>query len=279
MGRKHIKYTKELLEPIVKKSTSWAMVCRFLELRPSGSSQYHIQRKTLSFNIDVSHFKGCGWSAGRIFKSKTPFDEWILSPRLSSDKIRKRLIKDKIKEEKCEICGLSEWMGEKIRFELDHKDGDHYNNKIENLQIVCPTCHSQKTYRNKDGRKKTTSVSEIYKRMDDYDTKHQNKSWEHISNNSIKLFCKICGKELVKHKQKKYCSYNCLREGRRKVVRPTKEILEKMVWDKPASKLSEELGVSDKTIEKWCKGYGIDKPTRGYWEKKYHGKLEIFTSE
>lgn len=54
---------------------------------------------------------------------------------------------------------------------------------------------------------------------------------------------------------------------RRKVERPSKEELFKLVWEMPTIKLAEKFGVSDKAIGKWCKSYGIDKPPRGYWRK------------
>ncbi|ABA24646.1 conserved hypothetical protein [Trichormus variabilis ATCC 29413] len=54
----------------------------------------------------------------------------------------------------------------------------------------------------------------------------------------------------------------------RKVVRPSKEELEKLVWEKPTAQIGKDFGVSDKSVEKWCKAYGIDKPPRGYWAKQ-----------
>ena len=51
----------------------------------------------------------------------------------------------------------------------------------------------------------------------------------------------------------------------RKVERPSKETLEKLIWTKPSTKIAQEFGVSGKAIEKWCKAYGISKPPRGYW--------------
>lgn len=38
---------------------------------------------------------------------------------------------------------LSEWMGKPIPLELHHKDGNHYNNDLSNLEILCPNCHAQ----------------------------------------------------------------------------------------------------------------------------------------
>ncbi len=60
----------------------------------------------------------------------------------------------------------------------------------------------------------------------------------------------------------------------RKVERPSKEELEKLVWEKPTAQICKDFGVSDKAVEKWCKTYGIEKPPRGYWVKKAYGKIE-----
>ena len=53
----------------------------------------------------------------------------------------------------------------------------------------------------------------------------------------------------------------------RKVERPLKEDLEKLLWEKPTIHIAKEFGVSDKLVEKWSKIYGISKPPRGYWKK------------
>ena len=73
--------------------------------------------------------------------------------------MRKRLISEGIKEHKCECCGLSEWLGEPIPLELDHIDGDHYNNTYKNLKILCPNCHAKTpTYRGKNKRRITSET-------------------------------------------------------------------------------------------------------------------------
>lgn len=53
----------------------------------------------------------------------------------------------------------------------------------------------------------------------------------------------------------------------RKVERPSKEELQKLLWEKPTLQLAKQFGVSDKAIEKWAKAYGLTKPPRGYWSK------------
>lgn len=62
--------------------------------------------------------------------------------QISSHKLKNKLIKDGLKEKKCELCGYSEWLGKEIPLELHHKDGNHLNNAFDNLQILCPNCHA-----------------------------------------------------------------------------------------------------------------------------------------
>ena len=73
---------------------------------------------------------------------RKPAKEFVLTNASNSAK-RKRLIEDGLKEAKCECCGLSEWMGKPIPLELHHIDFNHYNNSLDNLQILCSNCHMQ----------------------------------------------------------------------------------------------------------------------------------------
>lgn len=72
-------------------------------------------------------------------------------PGYQTFKLKNRLLKEGIKERKCEVCGNTEWMGQPIPVELHHIDGDSSNNRLENLQILCPNCHAfTDTYRAKN---------------------------------------------------------------------------------------------------------------------------------
>lgn len=58
-------------------------------------------------------------------------------------KLKKRLIEENILENKCDICGINSWNNIILKLELHHKDGNRFNHKLENLQLLCPNCHSQ----------------------------------------------------------------------------------------------------------------------------------------
>ena len=62
---------------------------------------------------------------------------------ITSYKLKNRILEESLKEYRCECCGLTEWNGKPIPLELHHINGDHYDNRFENLQLLCPNCHAQ----------------------------------------------------------------------------------------------------------------------------------------
>jgi hypothetical protein len=90
--------------------------------------------------------KGIDRDPSEFEKITIPLDDIIsgkFKGHYSSSRLRKRLIKEGYKKNKCEECGVMEWNGKSITCELHHIDGDRGNNMIENLLILCPNCHSQ----------------------------------------------------------------------------------------------------------------------------------------
>ena len=88
-------------------------------------------------------------------------------------------------------------------------------------------------------------------------------------NNERNFICLACHTNFKSNESRapKYCSYICSRRSKRKIERPTKDQLEKLIWEKPTIQIAKEYNVSDKAVEKWCKSYNISKPPRGYWAK------------
>ena len=140
-----IKYTKELLEPIVLKSTTWADVCRELGVKPMTGSQCYVKKRAIDFNINYSHFVGKSFNKGRTFPKKDALKYCYYGCTINSHRLKEKLIRDGYKEKICEGCKNYEWMGIEIPLELHHIDGDHINNIFKNLKILCPNCHAIET--------------------------------------------------------------------------------------------------------------------------------------
>jgi DNA-binding CsgD family transcriptional regulator len=73
-----------------------------------------------------------------------PLDELLVQGTARGrDNLKRRLLRAGLKENHCEECGLSEWRGRPIVLALHHVNGKRHDNRLENLQLMCPNCHSQ----------------------------------------------------------------------------------------------------------------------------------------
>jgi hypothetical protein len=87
---------------------------------------------------------------GLEFKTGGRFDKIELHeilagnyPQYQTFKLKKRLLKENILENKCSCCGITKWNEKEIALHLDHIDGNNHNHKLDNLRLLCPNCHSQ----------------------------------------------------------------------------------------------------------------------------------------
>jgi hypothetical protein len=139
-------WTDEDLIEAVALSTSRAQVQRRLGLRVTGGSYVYVQRAIERLALDISHFKGQGWSRGQ-YKRSDEVREALLPLLCKGSKkvpqLRERLIASGLKKAKCEECGLTEWRDKPAPLQVEHVDGDHFNNEITNLKILCANCHMQ----------------------------------------------------------------------------------------------------------------------------------------
>lgn len=224
-----------MLQTAASSSLSVREALQKLNLSPYGSNYKGFKNACNRLGIDISHMVGKAWLKNRThsFSKRRPLSELLVENSFTqTSSLRKRLINDGLLENKCYICGLFDWLNRPISLQLDHINGNCFDNRLENLRILCPNCHSQTdTFAGKNTKGKRRPI-------------RTNGFSEARSLNPSRL-----------------------RVRKTKIDWPTVEDMSRLVWETPSLVLAKNLGVSDKAIEKFCKKHLIPKPPRGHWRK------------
>ena len=230
---------KELLETTVKNSISKREVLFKLGINPGGGNYKTLDKYIEKFSIPTTHFKGKGHNKTGGFNKKNALDLCFYGSRVQSHTLKLRLIRDGYKTQSCEQCGISHWNSEEIPLELDHIDGDRFNNNFDNLQILCPNCHAIKTRKQRKPSYSREKIKSLY-------------------NNPVIIQKPInkCLKCNTDTTNKFYCSLQCSHESKIKITEnQLKELIK--LHGVNYSRIAKELGVSDKTVSKWCNKYSL----------------------
>lgn len=145
----NIKYTKQILEDVVKQVESHAAILRVLGLKQAGGTQAHIIRKVKEYEIDTSHFTGRAWNRNKICINQRLKADQILVLRTGETNRQKpyllnRALLESGIEHKCSKCGqLPKWLGNPLTLDVDHINENWLDDRLENLRFLCPNCHSQ----------------------------------------------------------------------------------------------------------------------------------------
>lgn len=148
-----MKYTREVLEKAVAQSVSVFGVMRLLGIKYAGGSHGHIKRRIAQFGLDTTHFTGRASNTGASHKGgkkKIQAQDVLvygrrahMASREESSRLRRALVEAGVVE-CCAVCGNGpSWQGRPLCLQIDHKDGDRFNNLKDNLRFLCPNCHSQ----------------------------------------------------------------------------------------------------------------------------------------
>lgn len=141
-------WSKEQLEAAVASSKNIREVLTNLSLKESGGNYSCFKKYVEKYSISTSHFTGRGWRKGLSIPRNPVFTlEEILTTNstFQTGKLKKRLFAAGLKKPRCEECGWKKMSPDgRLPLELDHVNGIRTDNRLENLRILCPNCHSLK---------------------------------------------------------------------------------------------------------------------------------------
>lgn len=134
----------EQLKELVKESISISELMRKLGYTANrGSSFIGLSQYLKDNNISTEHFKGK--AHGTSNTERYSLDQILIKDSTYSNltSLKNRVLKAGLLEYKCSSCGISKWKDKPITLQLHHINGDNRDNRIENLTLLCPNCHSQ----------------------------------------------------------------------------------------------------------------------------------------
>ena len=221
--------TKEHLQELINEAKSLVDILKILNKRQSKANIEELTTLLDKYGIDHHTLPI------KLIRDKIPLKDILVeNSSYQSTKLKKRLVDEGIKQDRCEICGQGNtWNDKLLVLQLDHINGIHTDNRLENLRIVCPNCHTQT------------------------DTFCTRKLKQHN-------YCKDCGKEIAP--KSTWCPECALKHNRVHKIspadKPSKEELLQLIKEKPFTEIGRMYGVTDNAIRKWCKKMGLPSTKR-----------------
>lgn len=235
------KWTEKQFIIAITNNITIAGVLREIGLKPIGSNYKTFNKTVKKLFLNINHFKGQSHGLGKpnATKNTKSLDEILIinSDYTAIASLKKRLIRDGLLKNKCNICTIHTWQDKPLVLQLDHINGINNDHRLENLRLICPNCHSQtETFSGKNTKR--------------------NKTLEPKKINYYYGSCKTCG-DPVHRKNCNICLECYHKQKPTKINWPIDSELIMMVNNLGFSQASRDIGVSDNAIRKRLRTKGI----------------------
>lgn len=136
---------KDDLKKIIDKSNSVTEVLKIFGLRNVGNNFKILREICQKEGWDYSKITNLRGRSKPQVNTAFPIEQCLVeNSNYCRSSLKRRVISLGLLENKCSVCNLlPEWQGKVLSLQLDHINGIPNDNRIENLRIICPNCHSQ----------------------------------------------------------------------------------------------------------------------------------------